>query len=79
MLSVNIIFSLSNFVFVNILPCTIQYSHSVVLLYNVVMVTGTVIRIGQVNMLESSRVYQCDKCHHQRVVKVTKGWYEYGY
>ena len=36
------------------------------------MVTGTVIRIGQVNMLESSRVYQCDKCHHQSVVKVTE-------
>lgn len=39
--------------------------------YTVVMVIGTVIRIGQVNMLESRRDYQCDKCHHQCVVKVT--------
>lgn len=35
------------------------------------MVTGTVIRVGQVNMFESRRAYQCDKCHHQSVVKVT--------
>lgn len=40
-------------------------------MYNVSMVTGTVIRIGQVNMMESRRVYRCDKCHHQHVVKVT--------
>ena len=46
--------------------------------YDVVMVTGTVIRIGQVNMLESSRVYHCDKCHHQCVVKVTRHGVECG-
>lgn len=32
--------------------------------------SGTVIRIGQVNIMESRRVYQCDKCHHHHVVKV---------
>ena len=44
----------------------------VTLLYNVSMETGTVIRIGQVNIMESRRVYQCDKCHHHHVVKVTR-------
>jgi len=40
----------------------------------VAMVIGTVIRTGQVNMLESRRNYRCDKCHHQCVVKVTENW-----
>ena len=41
------------------------------LMFNISMATGTVIRIGQVNMMESRRVYCCDKCHHEHVVKVT--------
>lgn len=42
-----------------------------VMLCNISMATGTVISIGRVKMLESRRTYQCDKCHHQQVVKVT--------
>ncbi|XP_065890839.1 DNA helicase MCM9-like isoform X2 [Dysidea avara] len=31
--------------------------------------SGTVIRVGRVNMLENMRTYQCDKCHSQVAVK----------
>ena len=49
-----------------------SYLFSIILLLDDVMTTGTVIRTGQVNMLESRRVYRCDKCHHQCIVKVTE-------